>query len=198
MTKNISLSPKKDTQIALTWKKSNPIWIQQKCVCVKIIKAVREKYPDRYAIFFDARVVVGNEANYLDHLNIEVWVYKKPSMLREIEGDHSCRFCDDPEFSVDYKKLNGILEFYPLTDICFLHNEVKDFQAIVDAEDTEHENEAIAIEDNGNDVNVFNPNINYVRHPDPFGHHRLYRELLSEQYLLEESLRQWRLEREID
>ena len=83
-----------------------------------------------------------------------------------------------------------------LTDLNRAQFEVDRYQAVVDAEAAEHETEDMEVEDNDYTVNAFNPDVIY--YPDPFGHHRLYRELQSEQYLLDESLRQWRLEREID
>ena len=76
----------------------NYLDLQKKHACVKIINAVREKYPDRHVIIFDARIVDGNRTCPLDHLNIKIWVFKKPSLLNEIEGDHSCKCWDDPQF----------------------------------------------------------------------------------------------------
>ena len=75
-----------------------------------------------------------------------------------------------------------------------LYDEVRRYQIIVDAE---NENEDMDYEVSGNTVNDANSNISFS-YPDPFDHHRLYSELQSEQYELEENLRQWRLEQEID
>lgn len=55
--------------------------LKRKHACVKIINAVREEYPDRHVIIFDARVVIGNETNRSDHLNVGLWIFKKASML---------------------------------------------------------------------------------------------------------------------
>ena len=167
--------------------------LQREHACVKIINAIREKYPDRHVVIFDARIVVGNDLCPLDHLNIEVWVFKKPSLLKEIEGDHSCKCWDDDQFLDVYKKLENILESFGPTDYSLLYTEVENYQNIVDAE---NENEDMEYEDN-DAVNDANPSIS-IFHPDPFGHHRLYSELQAEQYELEENLRQWRLEQEID
>ena len=48
-------------------------------------------------------------------------------------------------------------------------------------------------EDNGNSFNDGSSNISCLH---PFGHHGLFSELQTEQYELEENLRQWRLEQD--
>ena len=70
-------------------------------------------------------------------------------------------------------------------------------QNIVDAEKAEHKNEDMEYEDNGNSLDDGSSNISCF-HPDPVGHHRRFSELQTEQYELEENVRQWRLEQEID
>lgn len=172
--------------------------LQREHACVKIINAIREKYPDRHVVIFDARIVVGNDLCHLDHLNIKIWVFKKPSLLKEIEGDHSCKCWDDTQFLDVYKKLENILESFGPTDYSLLYTEVENYQNIVAAE---NENEDMEYEDN-DPVNEANLNISISSmmpiRSDPFGHHKLYSELQLEQRVLEERLRQWRLEREID
>ena len=82
---------------------------------------------------------------------------------------------------------------FGLTDFTLLNDEVRRYQIIVDAENEMLNDHEVS----GNAVNDANPSISST-HPDPFGHHRLYSELQSEQYELEENLRQWRLEQDID
>ena len=171
--------------------------LQRKHACVKIINAVREKYPDRHVIIFDARIVIGNDNCPTDHLNIGIWVFKKPSILKAIEGDHSCRCWDDPQFSGDYKTLEKILQWFALTDFSMLDYEVKRYQEIVDAEIAEEENNGMEYQENDNTINGLNPDIS-IPHPDRFGHRRLYRELQTEQQFVAGNLRRGRLAQEID
>ena len=67
--------------------------LQFEHVKYNVIKAVRQKYPDRHVLIVEAGLQPGD---YGDLVYAEVLLFKYPSLLKPIEGDHQCQ-CQSKE-----------------------------------------------------------------------------------------------------
>ena len=67
--------------------------LQFEHVKYNVIKAVRQKYPDRHVLIVEAGLQRGD---YGDLVYAEVLLFKYPSLLKPIEGDHQCQ-CQSKE-----------------------------------------------------------------------------------------------------
>ena len=67
--------------------------LQFEHVKYNVIKAVRQKYPDRHVMIVEAGLQRGNDG---DLVYAEVLLFKYPSWLKPIEGDHQCQ-CQSKE-----------------------------------------------------------------------------------------------------
>ena len=124
--------------------------LQYEHIKYNIIKAVRQSYPDRHVLIIEAGPKRGNDR---DLVYADVLVFKHPSWMKPIEGDHRCQ-CQlkelvDGEHRLDFNFFNGgfrqaFRTRYPSlnmvyssrhsngTDIDRLYDVIRRYQAMID------------------------------------------------------------------